>query len=286
MKKSMKKSVVSSQWSVAGAGAHPKTTDHGLLTADSPPPTTDCLRPFVLINMAMTADGKIASANRAVTTFGSRRDLDHLYELRATVDAVMAGARTIEETNAELGPGGARFRRLRLKNGLAGFSLRVIVSGSGSIDTSAAIFRKHFAPLLVITTARAPARKLGRLRALADEVLVCDEREIDFVTALRHLRRKWKVKRLLCEGGGELNDALFRAGLVDELHLTVCPRIFGGAHAPTIADGTGARRLAEAANFRLISSQRVGDEFFLVLRASSSRAARGSTLLTTCGATR
>ncbi len=221
--------------------------------------------------MAMTADGKIASANRAVTTFGSRRDRDHLYELRATADAVMAGARTIEETSANLGPGGARYQRLRLKNGLAGFSLRVIVSGSGSIDTNAAIFRNHFAPLIVLTTARAPARKLGRLRELADEVLVCGKREIDFATALFHLRQKWKVKRLLCEGGGELNDALFRAQLVDELHLTVCPKIFGGAHAPTIADGIGAARLAHATPLRLISSTRIGDELFLVFRAPSSR---------------
>ena len=51
-------------------------------------------RPFVLMNMAMTADGKIATANRVVSSFGSRRDQEHLYELRATADAVMAGART------------------------------------------------------------------------------------------------------------------------------------------------------------------------------------------------
>ena len=50
--------------------------------------------PFVLVNMAMTADGKIATANRAVASFGSVRDREHLLELRATADAVMAGART------------------------------------------------------------------------------------------------------------------------------------------------------------------------------------------------
>ena len=45
--------------------------------------------PFVLVNMAVSADGKIASANRAVATFSSARDHEHLYELRATADAVM-----------------------------------------------------------------------------------------------------------------------------------------------------------------------------------------------------
>ncbi|MEI9963030.1 MAG: dihydrofolate reductase family protein [Limisphaerales bacterium] len=46
------------------------------------------------------------------------------------------------------------------------------------------------------------------------------------------------MKRLLCEGGAELSDALFRAGLVNELHLTICPKIFGGRTAPTIAEGS------------------------------------------------
>ncbi len=223
-------------------------------------------RPFVLVNMAMTADGKIATANRAVTTFGSPRDLRHLYELRATADAVMAGARTIEETKARLGPGGARYQRLRLRRGLAEFNLRVIASGSASIDPGAAIFRHRFSPIILLTTERAPAGKLRRLQSLADDLVICGEREIDLDKALRLLRQKWKVRRLLCEGGGELNDALFRAGLVDELHLTVCPKIIGGARAPTIADGIGVARLADAAELKRISYKRVLDELFFVFR--------------------
>src|SRR5262245_11794209 len=133
-------------------------------------------RPFVLINMAMTADGKIATANRAVTTFGSPRDLRHLYELRATADAVMAGARTLEETHAKLGPGGARYQRLRLRRGLTEFSLRVIASGSASIDPDAAIFRHRFSPILLLTTKRAPARNLRRLQPLVDDLVLCGER--------------------------------------------------------------------------------------------------------------
>src|SRR6516162_7736068 len=103
-------------------------------------------RPFVFINMAISADGKIATANRAVHSFGSQRDLQHLYELRATADAVMCGARTVEISNATLGNGGEKFRRQRIKKGLAEFPLRVIVSGSGSIDPAAKIFQRHFSP--------------------------------------------------------------------------------------------------------------------------------------------
>jgi riboflavin-specific deaminase-like protein len=218
----------------------------------------------VFVNMAMTADGKIATANRAVHSFGSARDLEHLYELRATADAVMCGARTVEISQSILGTGGEKFRKLRLKAGLAEYNLRVIVSGSGSINPQAEIFKKKFSPVIVLTTERAAAKKLKMLRELADEVKIFGGTEINFHSALRWLRMKWSVKRLLCEGGGELNDALVRAGLVDEINLTVCPKIFGGRTAPTIADGHGFIRLPAAEKFELTSIKRKKGELFTV----------------------
>jgi riboflavin-specific deaminase-like protein len=216
--------------------------------------------------MAMTADGKIATANRAVSSFGSRRDQRHLLELRATADAVMAGARTVDLNRITMGPGSAKYRRLRVKHGLAEYNLRIVVSRSGTVNPEAELFKQRFSPILILTTRRATDRRLKTLRAVADEVKICGEKEIDFPEALRWLREKWKVKRLLCEGGGELNDALFRAGLVDELHLTICPKIFGGRKAPTIANGLGTGTLAQAAQLELKSAKRYGDELFLVYR--------------------
>jgi riboflavin-specific deaminase-like protein len=220
-------------------------------------------RPFILINMAMTADGKIATANRAVSTFGSSRDHDHLLELRATADAVMAGARTVDSNPVNLGPGPERYRKLRLKRGLSEYNLRIVVSRSGSLNPEAEIFRHRFSPIILLTTGRASARRLKALASRVDDLRVCGESDLDWPATLAWLRDKWKVKRLLCEGGGELNDALFRAGLVDELHLTVCPLIFGGRVAPTIADGVGSP-LAEACYLSLQSLRRVGNEVFLV----------------------
>ena len=212
----------------------------------------------------MTADGKIATANRAVATFGSRRDHEHLLELRATADAVMVGATTVNAAPINLGPGAAKFRRLRLRRGLAEYNLRVIVSGSGSINPDAEIFRKRFSPIIILTTANISKARLQELRAVADEVKICGQTRINFRAAIRWLQTKWQVKRLLCEGGGELNDALFRAGLVDEIHLTLCPKIFGGRTAPTMADGLGASHLKHAAQFGLKSTGRINDELFTV----------------------
>jgi riboflavin-specific deaminase-like protein len=217
--------------------------------------------------MAMTADGKTATANRMAWSSTSKRDFNHLLELRATADAVLAGARTVDAGPVNLGPGPAKYRRLRARNGLAEYNLRIIVSGSASIDPNAAIFKHRFSPIILLTTARAPKAKLERLRKRVDEIKICGRTRINFPAAVRWLHKKWRVQRLLCEGGGELNSALFAAGLVDELNLTICPRILGGARAPTIADGQGARRLADANRLKLKSMKRVGDELFLVYRS-------------------
>jgi riboflavin-specific deaminase-like protein len=220
--------------------------------------------PFVFSNFAMTADGKIAFDDGKFVPFGSKRDLEHLYELRATADAVMCGAKTIEATGTILGNGGEKFRKLRLKRGLIEFPLRVIVSGSGSINPAAKIFKKRFSPIVILTTARISKTNLKNLHAIADEVKICGKTEINFLAVLRWLRERWNVRRLLCEGGGELHSALIRADLLDELHLTICPKIFGGRNAPTIADGKGFVNLSDAAQFKLKSAKRVGDELFAV----------------------
>jgi len=221
-------------------------------------------RPFVFVNMAMTADGKIATANRSVSTFGSARDHDHLLELRATADAVMAGARTIDAEAVNLGPGGSKYQRRRRKQGRAEYNLRIIVSGRGTINPRAEIFKHRFSPIIILTSERVPSTRLKALRGLADAVWTGGGRAIDFIAALAWLRSRWQVRRLACEGGAELNAALFRQRLVDELHLTVCPKIFGGRSAPTIAEGAGAPGLAEAAGFQIKSLRRVGDELFAV----------------------
>src|SRR4029453_11877083 len=98
-------------------------------------------RPFVFVNVAMTADGKIASANRAVTSLGSAQDHRHLYELRASADALMCGARTGSEPDVTMGTGGPRFERLRRRLGSRETMLRVVVSGGARVGLQAPVFR-------------------------------------------------------------------------------------------------------------------------------------------------
>src|SRR3954465_13323620 len=122
--------------------------------------------PFVFLNLAMTADGKIATANRASSSFSSPRDKEHMMELRATADAVMSGARTVDLNPVTLGPGSEKYRRLRIKGGLSEYNLRVIASRLGTINPAAQIFQKRFSPIIILTTDRADKHRVRKLRQL------------------------------------------------------------------------------------------------------------------------
>jgi 5-amino-6-(5-phosphoribosylamino)uracil reductase len=222
-------------------------------------------QPHVVLNMAMTADGKIATANREISSFGSRFDHRNLYSIRSQADAVLCGARTVQAEDADLGVGPEEFRRARLRRGLAVENSRVVVSSSGSVDPSGRVFHESTTPTLVFVSSRA-LRKLGSLGDLNAECCVCGTERVDLKAALAWLRETYQAKRVVCEGGAELNDSMFRAELVDEIFLTVCPLVFGGRTAPTISEGTGFARLGDAAQFELVSIRRVEGEAFLHYR--------------------
>ena len=215
-------------------------------------------RPFVFINMAMSADGKIASTNGKVSSFGSRTDHARLLELRTKADAILTGAGTLNaQPDITLGLGNKR------KNP----PIRVIVSGRGHVNPKHKLFQATGAPSVVLTSERISRKRLKELEAAADTVLVCGVNSVNFKKALHFLSKKYNSKRILCEGGGKLNDSLFRAGLVDEVNLTICPLILGGKDAPTISDGTGFKRLANVAQFKLHARKEVDNEMFLTYRA-------------------
>jgi riboflavin-specific deaminase-like protein len=235
-------------------------------------------RPFVRLNLAISADGKIATANRAISSFGSPRDLARLYRFREQADAILCGAGTINAENADLGPRpGPPSRRGSAQRQLP---LRVVVSGRGNVDPDSRLFLRALGPVIILATRRISKSRLCRLQRLAHTVKICGARQIDFLAALRWLRSEWNVRKLVCEGGSQVNASLIEADLVDEINLTICPWVVGGRQAPTIADGRGEANLANASNWRLDRVRRFENELFLTHhrireRAVSSSARRG-----------
>jgi 5-amino-6-(5-phosphoribosylamino)uracil reductase len=139
------------------------------------------------------------------------------------------------------------------------------VSADGNLDPQARIFQKVASPVIVLTTQRAFKKATALLSHVAS-VKAFGTKIVSYPAALRWLRDARGVKRLVCEGGGETNAELIRAGVVDELHITTCPLILRGRHAPTICDGEGAASLKAATRLKLKTVKQVKGELFLTYR--------------------
>ena len=112
-----------------------------------------------------------------------------------------------------------------------------------------------------------PARTRTALAPKAD-LWLHDAPSVNPATALATLRSEYGVKRLVCEGGAQIFRTLLTAGLIDEIHLTLTPRIFGGAGAPTLTGIAGAF-LPQSTNLHLKSMEVVEGECFLRYRVAA-----------------
>jgi riboflavin-specific deaminase-like protein len=221
-------------------------------------------RPFVAVTFAMTVDGKITTRTFAPVDFTSREDKAHLFRQRSLGDAVLIGAGTLTHDNVRLGLPGTELRDERLARGQTPYPMRVIVSNTGRIDPHLKIFQSDISPILIFSTQRMPKKFQEDLRTKAT-LHLSKARSVDLVGMLQHLRRDCKVRRVACEGGAELFRSLLERDLVDELHLTIAPLMFGGADAPTLT-GLSKEFLPASGRWSLKEMRTIGDECFLTYR--------------------
>ena len=195
-------------------------------------------RPFVTANFAITADGRISTRNLTPADFSSKLDKRRLVEIRAKCDAVMATAKTIASDNMTMGLPAEDLRSARVKKGMAPYPTRVLLTNSGKISPDLRLFTKDFSPIVIYSTEQMPAPVREALSGKATLHLHPGKR-VDLNEMLRSLRRDHGVKRMVCEGGAQIFRALLEAELVDELYLTITPRVFGGRRAPTLTGIAG-----------------------------------------------
>jgi 2,5-diamino-6-(ribosylamino)-4(3H)-pyrimidinone 5'-phosphate reductase len=221
-------------------------------------------RPFVFINSAVTADGKLDTVERRGARISSDADLERVHGLRASAGAVMVGGYTLLHEDPSLTVKPEHLRAQRLARGLSENPIKVgIVSKiedpavGRSIPLDGRFLNAGQARVVVFTTERTAPEQIARLRERGAEVYVEGEQRVHLARALRRLKETG-VERLMVEGGGTLNAELLRLRLVDEIHLYVAPLIFAGASAPTFADGSGLTR-DEAVRLRLRACEPLED---------------------------
>lgn len=214
-------------------------------------------RPFVFINVAMTADGKIDTVSRRGAAISSPRDKERVDRLRAESDAVLVGGRTLLDEDPKLTVKSEALRAERVARGLAPNPIKVGVVSEANIPIHSKFLHAGPARIVIFTTHRTSRDQLEALRTQGAEVHVAPPGRVDLPKALETLK-KFGVNRLMVEGGATLNFELLRLGLVDEMYAYVAPMIFGGESAPTLAAGAGVER-AEAIPLKLIDVERWDD---------------------------
>jgi len=211
-------------------------------------------RPFVFINVAMTADGKIDTFARKGAAISSRRDKERVDRLRAESDAVMVGGRTLLDEDPKLTVRSEALRAERLRRGLSPNPIKVGVVSEADIQPGSAFLNEGAANIVIFTTHRTSKDKLAQLTSRGVDVFVDEAERVDLPNALATLKRLG-VNRLMVEGGATLNFELMRLGLVDEVLAYVAPMVFGGESAPTMAAGSGLER-GEAIPLELIHAEK------------------------------
>lgn len=196
-------------------------------------------RPYTIANFVSSADGRAALEGRSAPLSGAG-DRAMFHALRERVDAITAGTGTLRtERYGRLIPDRETQER-RQSGGFASEPIACVITHSGDLPTDIPLFSERAARVVVFT---ATAIELD-----GTEVVELDPGEFTLLTVMRRLRAEYGVRSLLCEGGPTLFGSLLREGLIDELFLTLSPKLAGGGRAPTITSGQG---LAEPAELRL-----------------------------------
>lgn len=203
-------------------------------------------RPFVFINVAMTADGKIDTIARRGAAISSPRDKERVDQLRAASDAVMVGGRTLLDEDPKLTVKSDVLRAGRAERGLAPNPIKVGIVTQADIHPHSKFLYEGSAKVVIFTTNRTSKGQIESLRAQGADVYVHSRARVDLPDALATLKGLG-VERLMVEGGATLNFELLRLGLVDEVNVFIAPLIFGGESAPTMAAGAGLERGAAVA---------------------------------------
>jgi len=219
-------------------------------------------RPRVMINVAMTVDGKIDTTARRGAVISSSGDWERVDRLRAESDAVLVGGRTLRGEDPRLTVKSTTLREARQSRGQDANPAKVGIVSEASLSPDSRFLTHGPARVLIFTTGRTTPAQIARLRERGAEVFVLGERRVDLVAVMRALY-ELGIRRVLVEGGGTLNAALLRLGLVDELFVYVAPLIFAGADAPTMADGTGLAS-EDAIRLRLRSVAEAGEGGLIV----------------------
>ena len=211
-------------------------------------------RPYVLLNAAMSLDGKIATYT-GDSRMSSPADLRRVHRLRASVDGIMVGIRTLLRDDPKLTVKFAKDRKPH----------RIIVDSNAQTPLSSYVVKTaREIPTIIAVTSRAETKRINSLKDRGVTVLVCGKGPLVSPRILLKNLRRLGIRRILLEGGGILNWSMLADGLVDEISVAITPRILGGADAVSLVEGKGSPLVKDGVKLKLLHTANYGPD--LVVR--------------------
>lgn len=198
----------------------------------------------IILNCAMSADGKIALHTRKETKISNREDLERVHSMRNNVDAVLVGVGTILADDPKLTVGEKYTKVIK-------HPLRVVLDSNGRTPDGARVLDGQAKTLIVTNEA---CRKVFK----GADVLRIGKDQVNLRGLIDALEER-KVTTLLVEGGEAVLWSFLKEGLADEFVVFVGSMIIGGKGSPTPAGGEGYSDFEEARRLRLIECRRLGD---------------------------
>ncbi|NIC00607.1 2,5-diamino-6-(ribosylamino)-4(3H)-pyrimidinone 5'-phosphate reductase [Halobacterium sp. R2-5] len=213
----------------------------------------------VVVNAAMSADGKLSTRRREQVALSGEADFERVDALRASVDAVMVGVGTVLADNPSLTVDDSDLVAERDARGNSPQPARVVADSHARTPPGARVL-DGAAQTFVLVAEEEPVEHRQSLEDAGATVVVAGETRVALPEAFAELEAHG-VEDLMVEGGGELIFSLFADDLVDELSVFVAPTIIGGRDAPTLADGDGF--VSELPELDLVGVERVDDGVLL-----------------------
>jgi len=196
----------------------------------------------------MTVDGKIATTS-GDSAISSRHDLIRVHELRASADGIIVGISTVLADNPRLTVRLAR-KRVKRKD-----PSRIVIDSTGKIPLDSRILlTASRIKTIVAVTKLAHIDTLRKIKKTGAIVIVSGRQTVNLKKVFSIIKQMG-IRKILVEGGGEINWSLLRLGIVNELIVTIAPMIVGGRQATTLVEGQGYRRISQGIKLHLKQAQ-------------------------------
>lgn len=211
------------------------------------------MKPYVILNAAMTLDGKIATKTGSSEISGVK-DLERVHQLRKKVDGIMVGIGTVLVDDPKL-----TVHKIPSKK--EDNPIRIVVDSKARTPLDSRVLNNSAETIIAVSNSFKNSENTKELEKIA-EVYYCGEKQVDLVELMNYLYEKG-IETLMLEGGSTLNFSMIKENLINEIRICIGSMIAGGCNAKTLFDGEGFDSMEDSVKLKLKDYYQLDEDFIL-----------------------